>query len=91
LDLGEIHYVSTVKVFFYTDGKTYGKPDDYHIEYWDGKQWLQVKEKNKTPSSPIGNTINTVSFEQITTTQIRINFKNEAKRTSIALTEMELY
>jgi hypothetical protein len=91
LDFGEIRNVSSVKLFFYADGKTFEKPDEYDLEYWNGRQWLPVKVKDRTPSLPIGNTVNKVSFDKIATTQLRINFKNEEKSYAIALTEIEMY
>lgn len=91
LDFGEIRTISTVKICFYADNKIYGQPDDYNIEYWNGKQWMQVKGIIKTPSLPIGNTINTASFNKIATTQIRINLKKMQQRLFIALAEIEVY
>jgi hypothetical protein len=53
------------------------KPDNYSIEYLSEGKWLPVCNVIKIPSLPIGNTVNTATFDMIATTQIRINFKNE--------------
>ena len=91
LDFGEIRNVSSVNLFFYADGKTFEKPDEYDLEYWNGGKWLPVKVKDRTPSLPTGNTVNKISFDKIATTQLRINFKNEEKSFAVALTEIEMY
>jgi hypothetical protein len=91
LDFGKTRHVSSIRLCFYTDNKTYGKPDCYTIEYKSGTQWLPVKIKNTNPSSTVGNTENTTLFYTVTTDQIRINFKNKARQLAIALTEIECY
>jgi len=91
LDFGQPREVSQVKLYLYADGKTYGKPDDYNIEYYDGKQWLPVTVKERTPSNPVGNTVNTVIFKNVRTKQIKVNFKQHSKGLHIAVSEIECY
>jgi len=87
LDFGQVREISTVKLYLYVDGKTYGIPDDYSIEYHNGQQWLPVNEKERNPAKPIENTVNTVVFEKVSTTHIRVSFKHEEK--TLALAEIE--
>ncbi|MDD3322097.1 MAG: trehalase family glycosidase [Paludibacter sp.] len=91
VDFGCIRSVSTVKIYIYADNVTYKKPDNYNIEYWSGGKWLPVNNVIKTPSLTIENTVNTVSFDKIATTQLRINLKQEAQKSVIALSEIEMY
>jgi len=90
VDFGNAHIIYRVKLYFYSDNTIYKKPNDYNIEYWSGEKWLPVSNINKTPSLTIGNTVNTAIFDMITTTRIRINFRNEAKNIYVAVSEIEI-
>jgi len=91
LDFGQSREVSSVKLCLYADGKTYGAPEDYNVEYLNEGQWLQVKVKERKPVNPVGNTINTVVFDNISTNQIRIKFKTSSKQLAVAISELEFY
>jgi len=91
IDFGSTHTVSTVKLCMYADNALYKKPDSYNIEYWNGEKWLPVNNVIKTPALPIDNTVNTATFNNVETTRIRVDFKNEVKKSFIALTEIEIY
>jgi hypothetical protein len=91
IDFGEVRNISSAKLYFFEDDKIYRKPDDFIIEYWDGRQWLKVNEKSRIPVSPVGNTVNTINFDNVATTGIRFIFKNESKKFAVALAEIQLY
>lgn len=91
VDFGSARALSTVKLFIYADNVTYEKPDSYDIEYWNGKEWVPISNVTKTPSLPIGNTANTASFDMISTSRIRISFKNVVNKSYIAISEIEMY
>lgn len=91
LDFGQTREISSVKLYLYADGKIYGKPDDFSIEYQTNGQWLPVKVKEGNPVNPIENTVNTVVFDKVSAAQIRINFKHGAKGLAVAVAEVECY
>jgi hypothetical protein len=79
IDFGTPRTVSSVEISIYADNLIYKMPKEYNIEYWNFEKWLPVNNIVKLPSKPIGNTVNQETFESISTTQIKINFKNESK------------
>ncbi|MEO7992275.1 MAG: discoidin domain-containing protein [Chryseolinea sp.] len=89
LDFGQPREVSTAKIYLYTDGKVFGVPESFTIEYKDKEQWLPVRMRKQTPDSLTGNTVNTFDFDKINTANIRINFKHETKE--FAVSEVEFY
>ncbi|MEK6781765.1 MAG: discoidin domain-containing protein [Bacteroidota bacterium] len=89
LDFGQPHEVSRVKIYLYADGKTFGTPDSFTIEYQSGGEWFPVKGKDQYPTNLVGNTANIVSFDRVTTTRIRINFMHKKK--DVAVSELECY
>ncbi len=64
--------VSTSKmdIFFWTYNGSIPMPAEYHITYWNGKSFIPVS--NASASSPENNTFNTVSFDEIETSRIRL-------------------
>ncbi len=91
VDFGSNQTLSTVSLYFFSDNVIFKKPDEFNIEYWNGENWLPVRILNRKPSSPVGNTANTTIFERVITSRIRVNLKNELKKTYIAITEIEIY
>ncbi len=89
LDFGQAREVSTVKIYPVADGQTYSPPDDFTVEYQNGDRWLPVKIKEYKPVKPAGNTVNTLVFEKVTASRVRINFKHEKK--AVAISEVECY
>ncbi|MES1216074.1 MAG: discoidin domain-containing protein, partial [Bacteroidota bacterium] len=89
VDFGEPREVSSVKLYLVTDGKTYDVPDAITIEYQSGGQWLPVKTKEQNPQKLTGNTANTLAFDKVTATGIRINFNHATKQ--VAVSEVECY
>jgi hypothetical protein len=88
VDFGQAHDVSTLKIYLYADDKTFAVPGSITIEYQNNGQWLPVKLREQNHKL-IGNTGNTIAFDKITATRIRINFKHETK--AVAVSEIECY
>lgn len=49
-------------------------PSSYNVQYWDGSAWKDAAGQTKQPSAPAGNQLNTVTFNAVTATQLRIVF-----------------
>ena len=91
INFGKVRNVSSAKIYFFEDDKTYKKPDNLTIEYWDGKQWKNVKEKSRIPVSLVGNSVNTVTFQTVAASSIKFVFKNKSKRYAVAVVELQLF
>ena len=61
----------------------------YTIEYKSGEQWLPAKLEKQNAGKFTGNTVNTISFNKVTATGIRINFTHTIKQ--VAVSEIECY
>ena len=59
------------------------------VEYSKGDAWLPVNVKEIKPATFIGNTANTMVFDKITATRIRLNFKHTSKQ--VAICEVECF
>ena len=89
LDFGQPRDVSSVNIYFVAVDKIYAAPDSFAIEYQSGDKWLPVKPRESTTVKPIGNTVNTMAFDKVTASRIRINFKHGVK--AVAVSEIECY
>ena len=88
VDFGTTHDVSSVKLYLYADDKTYKVPDTVAVEYQNGNDWIPVTIKEQ-PKQFIGNTGNTIVFDKVSATRIRINFKHITAH--VAVSEIECY
>ncbi|MBS1597238.1 MAG: glycogen debranching protein [Bacteroidetes bacterium] len=86
VDFKEPHEISSVKIYLVTDDKTFAVPDGIAIEYQHEGKWLPINAK---PVKLIGNTVNKIDFDKLTTSGIRINFAHGTKQ--VAVTELECY
>jgi len=89
IDFGQPREISTVKVYPVADNKSFQVPDGFEIEIQTGDKWIPVKTKGQQPSKPIGNTENTLVFDKVTTSRVRINFTHNRKQ--VAISEIECY
>ncbi len=86
LDFGQAKEISSIKIYLFTDGRTFEIPDSLTIDYRKGNEWIPAKINARRL---IGNTGNTISFDKLTTAGLRINIKHETKQ--VALCEIECY
>ncbi|HPW60996.1 MAG TPA: discoidin domain-containing protein [Cyclobacteriaceae bacterium] len=89
LDFGQPRDISSLKYYLFTDDKNFGIPDNLTIEYQNEGEWLPVKVDESSSGNPVGNTVNTVAFEKVSASRIRVTFKHETKQ--LAISEIEYY
>jgi hypothetical protein len=89
IDFGETHELSSVKLYLFTDNKTFVVPDEVTIEYQNGSEWIPVKLNEQNEGKLIGNTVNTITFDRVATNKIRTNFKHA--KMQVAVSEIECY
>jgi hypothetical protein len=89
IDLGRPHEISTVKIYPFTDDITFGIPESIDIEYLKGDKWLPVKIIKINPVKLTGNTCNTLIFNSIITSKIRVIFRHGTGQ--LAVSEVECF
>jgi NedA-like, galactose-binding domain/Glycosyl hydrolase family 65, C-terminal domain len=87
VDLGKPYEISSVNVFLFTDGNNYTVPDDLTIEYENEGQWIPVKIQTPKPIKLTGNTKNTIQFEKVRASKMRITFLHGSRQ--VAVSEIE--
>jgi hypothetical protein len=89
IGFGMLKEISSIKLYPFTDNKTFEIPDDITIEYQIKQEWAPVKIKS-TGLKLIGNTSNTISFEnKVFAEKIRVTFKHNSSQ--VAISEIECY
>jgi len=89
LDFGKPGNISLLKLYLVVDSISFGTPDNITIEYQNKDEWVAIKTLKQLPLQLTGNSVNTFSFDTITTSRIRIRFTHAAK--AVAVTEVECY
>ena len=65
-------------------------PSSYTVQYFAEGQWRDTKNQVKTPPTPIGSAVNTVTFAHVSTQTIRVVFTHRGESRS-GLTEIEVW
>lgn len=68
--------VGAAEIFLYDDGRGVQTARSYRIEVRTAGGWTGVKETDRKPDQPLGAAVNTVQFEPVRTTAVRIVFRN---------------
>ena len=89
VDFDQARQVSSVKIYLVTDEKSLAAPEQMNIEYLQNDKWVPVNQKSANPAKPLGNTVNTISFDPVSAKAIRVHFIHHGKQ--IAISEMECY
>ena len=87
IDFAQPREISRIETYLYTDDKRFSLPGNYTVEYKNGNEWIPLTSGDSTKL--VGNTKNTIAFNKISTTSIRITFKHKTK--PVALVELGCY
>lgn len=90
VDFGQPQQVGRVELLIYDDGGGVQPPASHKVQYWTGDTWRDVKNQASRPEQPTGNMANTVTFDRVTTSKIRVVFTHDGKARS-GLTEIEIW
>ena len=89
MDFGNAKEISSIKLYPFSDNKTFEVPEDIIIECQLKQEWIPVKIK-AVGSKLIGNTSNTISFDKkVFAEKLRITFKHSSRQ--VAFSEIECY
>jgi len=89
IDFGLPREISSIKIYPVADDKPFAAPDSFAVEVQQGDRWIPIMIRQQRPPRPVGNTENTLVFDKITTSRVRINFAHAQKQ--IAISEIECY
>jgi hypothetical protein len=90
LDFGTEKQFSSAQLYFYADDAGFKAPEKYTVQYWTGQDWADVSGPHLTPEKPLANGENTITFQPVTTSKLRLLFSNP-KQAAIALVEWKAF
>jgi hypothetical protein len=90
IDFGGSKVINRAELYIYDDRGGVQAPADYNLQYWSGEQWRDLVNQVKVPGSPIGNMGNSVGFDRVTTTRVRVILTHKGKARS-GLTEIQIW
>jgi len=90
VDLGQPKQIGRVELLIYNDHGGVQPPSSYTVQYFDGGKWLNARNAVKNPAEPRGNISNSVSFDPVRSSKVRVVFTHDGKARS-GVTEMEVW
>jgi hypothetical protein len=74
IDFGQRTEFRRIELAIYDDRGGVQPPESYVVEYWTGSEWKQVTEAVQTPEKPEGSQWNSVVFQPVQSTKVRLVF-----------------
>ena len=90
IDFGKEDTISKVDFTFYDDQSGTRPPASLHLEYWNEGKWVEIPGTHLDIDPKVRTTEATVSFEPVTTSQIRV-MMTSMEGPCIAIVEIEVY
>ncbi len=90
IDFGEPKMVGRMELHLYDDRGGVQPPTSYRVQYHEGNAWRDAANMNRSPKEPQGGTMNTVTFDPIKASRVRVVF-NHAGSSRSGLTEIEVW
>lgn len=90
IDFGTPKEVGRVELSIYDDHGGVQPPASYTIQYFTDGQWRDCDRQVKSPTTPVGSAVNSVTFARVTTQKIRVLFMHRGDSRS-GVTEMEVW
>ena len=90
IEFDKEYTISRIGLSLYSDHGV-AIPSEIIVEYFDGKEWVNVSNQNKTTEFTVEGT-EEITFDAINTTKIRALLKEDtAENKAVGLTEFEVY
>ena len=90
IDFGRPRTIGRIEMHIYDDHGGVQPPASYAVQYLDKQQWMDATNIKRSPQKPRGSAINTVTFDQILSSKVRVQFTHAGKSRS-GLTEIEVW
>jgi hypothetical protein len=90
VDFGSPKEVSRAELYIFDDRGGVQAPTNYVVQVFANGEWSDAAGQVKSPATPTGGAMNTVTFSKATTSKIRVVFTHKGKAKS-GVTELELW
>jgi hypothetical protein len=90
VDFGEPREVSRAELYIFDDRGGVQAPANYIVQYFANNEWRDAANQVKSPVTPAGGAMNTVTFGKVSTPRVRVVFTHTGKARS-GVTELELW
>lgn len=74
VDFGTPERVRRLDLYLWGDDDGVKAPESYHVEYWNGGEWLEATTVSRRPDTPLAMARNTVVIEPVRTRRLRVVF-----------------
>lgn len=71
-------------IYLFDDGGGIKAPSAYDIQYWNDTEWVSVPNQVKASSEPVGNELNLVTFDLVTSTKFRVLFTHSGSKSGVS-------
>ncbi|GLX70573.1 S-layer homology domain-containing protein [Paenibacillus glycanilyticus] len=80
LEYADVRSKNVAGVYLFDDGGGIKAPNSLDIQYWNDTEWVNVPNQVKSPSEPVGNELNLVHFDSVSSTKFRVLFTHSGSK-----------
>ncbi len=94
VDFGAPRPVNELRIYTYDDGGGVRAPASYNVQYWNDTSWVDAPNQIMSPTVPVGNGPNEVTFSQVITPKVRVVFTPQqvnGQRVAVGVTELQAW
>jgi hypothetical protein len=90
IEFGQPETFGRIELHIYDDRGGVQPPANYSVEFLVGEQWKEISNLQRMPDKPKGGVKNTIKFDAVTASKLRVVFTHEGESRS-GLTEIEIW
>ncbi len=90
VDFGTPKEIARAELYIYDDRGGVQPPESYNVQVFVGGEWRDAANQIKTPALPTGSAQNSVRFDKVVTSKLRVVFTHKDKARS-GVSELEIW
>lgn len=91
IDLRRPRIVGSIELYFYSDGTLFRAPSEYRLDYKTKEGWQEIADQRRSPSAPLANGLNRITFPAISAQELRLSFTNPQAPAQFRLIEVKAF
>ena len=91
IDFGHSRTLSSVELYFFSDGESFKAPEAFHLQYQAASGWQDVPLNTGHPEPAVANGETEILFSPLTASKVRVVLSNPAAPARVRLIEVKAF
>jgi hypothetical protein len=91
IDLRRRRTLGSVELYFFADDAGFRAPSGYRLQYETDGGWRDIADQRRSPSLPLANGLNRITFPAVGAQKLRLSFTNPPAPAQLRLIEVKAF